>query len=67
MASIKLPRLGVNWLTQPELFRRYWDQAMNALEKPVLVDAVDDAAAAIAGVPIKGLYHTSGVVKQRQV
>lgn len=30
---MKLPRLSVNWSTQPELFRRYWDQVLNYLEK----------------------------------
>jgi len=28
----KLPRLAVNWFSQPELFRRYWDQVMNSIE-----------------------------------
>lgn len=30
-----------------------------------LVSAANDAAAAIAGVPVGGLYHTSGAVKVR--
>ena len=32
MAFQKLPRLAVNWPSQPEMLRRYWDQAMSALE-----------------------------------
>lgn len=32
MALIKLPRLAVNWQNQPEMIRRYWDQAMNIIE-----------------------------------
>ena len=41
MASLKLPRLAVNWAGQPEMLRRYWDTAMNTLEafsKPVVVE-----------------------------
>lgn len=29
---MKLPRLGVNWLKQDELFRRYWDQVATSVE-----------------------------------
>lgn len=32
MALLKLPRLAVNWQNQPEMLRRYWDQAMNIIE-----------------------------------
>jgi len=32
MAFQKLPRLPVDWLVQPELFRRYWDKVANAVE-----------------------------------
>jgi hypothetical protein len=32
----------------------------------VVDDYVDDAAAAIAGIPIGGLYHASGVVRVRR-
>jgi len=32
MAFQKLPRLPVDWLVQPELFRRYWDKLANAIE-----------------------------------
>lgn len=32
-----------------------------------LVSAANDAAAAAAGVPLNGLYHTSGTVKVRLV
>lgn len=28
----RLPRLPVNWQTQPQLFERYWDDAMNKIE-----------------------------------
>jgi hypothetical protein len=31
--SLKLPRLPVNWDKQPQLFERYWDEAMTKLEK----------------------------------
>lgn len=42
---LKLARLAVNWLSQPEMLRRYWDQAMTAIEqlaftKPVLVSTL---------------------------
>lgn len=30
--TIRLPRLPVNWQTQPQLFERYWDEAMTRLE-----------------------------------
>lgn len=29
---MKLPRLGVNWLKQDELFRRYWDLLTTTVE-----------------------------------
>lgn len=32
MAISKLPRLAVNWFSQPEQFRRYWDQFAMAIE-----------------------------------
>ena len=31
--SIRLPRLPSNWKEQPQLFERYYDQAMSAIEK----------------------------------
>jgi len=67
MLSFKLPRLAVNWLLQPEMLRRYWDQAMTAIEKGpyTLVDAVDDAAAEAAGVGLNQLYRTANSVKIR--
>lgn len=33
MATFKLPRLPVGWDKQPQLFERYWDEAMTSLEK----------------------------------
>ena len=30
---IKLPRLPLGWKTQPQLFERYWDEAMKKLEE----------------------------------
>lgn len=30
--AFKLPRLPVNWQQQPQLFERYWDEAMTRLE-----------------------------------
>ena len=33
---MKLPRLGVNWLKQDELFRRYWDLLATALENSLI-------------------------------
>jgi len=36
----KLPRLAVNWFSQAEVFKRYWDQVMNvieALDKDIIV------------------------------
>lgn len=31
--AFKLPRLPINWNTQPQLFERYWDEAMTRLEE----------------------------------
>jgi hypothetical protein len=33
MAVFRLPRLPVNWREQPQLFEKYWDEAMTELEK----------------------------------
>lgn len=33
MAPIKLPRLPLNWKDQPQLFERYWNEAMTNIEK----------------------------------
>ena len=32
MAITRLPRLAMNWFSQPDLFRRYWDQFASAIE-----------------------------------
>jgi len=32
MAISRLPRLLINWFSQPETFRRYWDQITTAIE-----------------------------------
>jgi len=32
MAISRLPRLLINWFSQPETFRRYWDQLATAIE-----------------------------------
>lgn len=32
MAIMRLPRLAMNWFSQPDLFRRYWDQFASAIE-----------------------------------
>ena len=32
MAISRLPRLLINWFSQPETFRRYWDQIATAIE-----------------------------------
>lgn len=53
MTVVKLPRLPVNWDKQPQLFERYWDQAMSSIEKnlndilsiPLIEDAVAAAQA----------------------
>lgn len=53
---IKLPRLPLGWKDQPQLFERYWDQAMSQIEQnindilslPVIEAAVASAAAAAA-------------------
>lgn len=52
--TIRLPRLPVNWQDQPQLFERYWDEAMTRLEDtlnailtiPELQDAIDAAQSA---------------------
>ena len=33
--AIKLPRLPVGWQSTPELFERYWDQAMGQIESSI--------------------------------
>lgn len=51
MAAFRLPRLPVNWREQPQLFERYWDEAMSRLEEtlnailsiPELQQAIQDA------------------------
>jgi len=50
----KLPRLPVGWRDQPQLFERYWDEAMGQIEKtlrsilvlPQIQQALADAQAA---------------------
>lgn len=32
MAISRLPRLAINWFSQPETFRRYWDQVLTGIE-----------------------------------
>jgi len=39
----------------------------NTVILPALIDAVDDTAAATAGVPVDGLYHNAGAVRIRLV
>ena len=54
--TLKLPRLPIGWLEQPQLFERYWHDVMtqvesniNALESlPIIQQAVADANAAAA-------------------
>lgn len=54
--NVRLPRLPVNWKTQPQLFERYWDEAMTTIENnlnailelPAIQAAVDAANAAAA-------------------
>ena len=49
--KLRLPRLPQNWQDQPQLFERYWDDAMTQLEKslnaileiPSLQDAIQQA------------------------
>lgn len=51
---IKLPRLPVNWDKQPQLFERYWNQAMTQIEQnvnellalPIIQDAIAAAQSA---------------------
>jgi hypothetical protein len=59
----------------------YWTQAGNDISYatgnirvtnntvilPALLNAIDDAAAATAGVPLNGLYHNAGAVRIRLV
>ncbi len=33
MATLRLPRLPEGWSEQPQLFERYWDEAMSQIEK----------------------------------
>lgn len=47
MANVKLPRLPVNWQSQPELVRRYWDSTMSEIEKTLnailAIPAIEEA------------------------
>lgn len=53
---IKLPRLPIDWDTQPQLFERYWDEAMTSIESslnsilalPAIQAAIDAATTAAA-------------------
>lgn len=49
MAVFRLPRLPVNWLTSPDLFRRYWDEAMSKIEETLnailAIPAIEQALA----------------------
>lgn len=48
-APIKLPRLPVNWKEQPQLFERYWDDAMSSIETTLnAILAIPEIAAAVA-------------------
>lgn len=54
--TLKLPRLPIGWDKQPQLFERYWDEAMTSIEKslnailslPEIQAAIDAANAAAA-------------------
>lgn len=54
--KVRLPRLPIGWDKQPQLFERYWDEAMTGIEYnfdqilaiPGLQDAIDSANAAAA-------------------
>lgn len=56
MATVKLPRLPVNWQEQPELVRRYWDSTMTEIEKtlnailqiPLIEEALKNLDEAVA-------------------
>lgn len=47
ISPIILPRLPVNWREQPQLFERYWDEAMTELEKTLnailAIPAIEEA------------------------
>lgn len=54
--KVRLPRLPIGWDKQPQLFERYWDEAMTGIEYnfdqilaiPGIQDAIDAANAAAA-------------------
>lgn len=54
MAVFRLPRLNFKWKDQPELFERYWDNSMTAIERaisqlqslPIIQDAIANLDAA---------------------
>lgn len=54
--TLKLPRLPIGWNKQPQLFERYWDEAMTTIENnlnailviPEIQAAIDAANAAAA-------------------
>lgn len=50
---IKLPRLPVNWREQPELFERYWDEAMAKIEETLnAILAIPEIEAALVDLDI---------------
>jgi hypothetical protein len=61
----------------PDTLPNPWDTVSSSLEqqfriiadplRPTLASAANDAAAATAGVPVGGLYHSSGAVRVRLV
>lgn len=70
----KLPQLGINWLSQPELFPRYWAQLCNKVETfslsdiqegPIPPEFPDDASAAAGGIKVGGLYRTGNNIVVR--
>ena len=54
MAISRLPRLLINWFSQPETFRRYWDQIATAIEDlRVSFETVSQNIDKIKAEPIK--------------
>lgn len=72
--NTRYPELAENlrrWLTDQFNRSQQADQTMREVIRALdttatpLTDAANDAAAAAAGVPLNGFYHTSGAVKVR--
>lgn len=68
MAIMRLPRLAMNWFSQPDLFRRYWDQFASAIEDlRETVQTIDAVTTEVQAEPLVVADLTSPVLFTRRV